>query len=173
MDEQWKAVKGYEGKYEVSNKGNVKSYLQNKEKYIKGRTDKDGYRIVTLRANGKGKDYKLHRIVAEAFIENPLNLPQVNHKDENKTNNSANNLEWCDCKYNANYGNHNYLVAKSKFKPVIQYDLKGNKIAEYESILNAELKTGISHQNISKCCLKRKHFKTAGGFVWKYAKERE
>lgn len=173
MGEQWRAVKGFEGKYEVSNIGNVKSYLRNKEKYMKTRIDKDGYQIVTLYANGKRKDYKLHRMVADAFIENPLNLPQVNHKDENKTNNSADNLEWCDSKYNVNYGNHNYLIAKSKFKPVIQYDLKGNKIAEYESILNAELKTGISHQNISKCCLKRKHFKTAGGFVWKYAKERE
>lgn len=173
MNEQWKTIKGYEGKYEVSNKGKVRSFLQNKIKELRINHDRSGYCTVVLYKDNSCKTVKVHRLVAQAFLENPLSLPCVNHKNEIKTDNRVENLEYCTVGYNNRYGKRIEKMIKSKYKAVVQYDTNGNKIAEYESVLDAELKTGISHQNISKCCLKRKHFKTAGGFVWKYAKERE
>lgn len=117
--EIWRPVVGFEGLYEVSNFGAVRSVdriIQHTNKRfgpmtrkLKGRLLKmifDGrglYYQVSL-SNGINKRYLVHRLVAEAFVENPLNLPEVNHKDENKTNNKASNLEWCDHKYNSNYG---------------------------------------------------------------------
>ena len=115
MIEEWRPVVGYEGLYEVSNTGQIRSF-DRYVKYSNGRIhlhkgkvlspikDKDGYLQVNLCYNGKIHQIKVHRIVAQAFIPNPNNLPQVNHKDEDKTNNSVDNLEWCTVKYNNNYG---------------------------------------------------------------------
>lgn len=114
--EIWKAIKGYEGLYEVSNEGNVRSldatvpYGQFHSRSRKGRimhqpSSSNGYKQVALSKNGVAKIYRVHRLVAEAFLSNPLGLPEVNHKDEDKTNNRASNLEWCSRKYNNNYGN--------------------------------------------------------------------
>lgn len=100
--EEWKDIAGYEGLYKISNKGNVYSCISNK--LMVGSVTKSGYRQVILKGNGKIKAISIHRAVAQAFIENPNNLPQVNHKDENKLNNCVDNLEWCSCKYNSNYG---------------------------------------------------------------------
>ena len=105
MMEEWRAVPGYEGLYEVSNKGNVKSLIKNK--IIKGFINRCGYILVGLSKNGIRKKITIHRLVAQVFIENPDNLPEVNHKDEDKANNSVDNLEWCDRKYNNNYGTAN------------------------------------------------------------------
>ena len=105
MMEEWRAVPGYEGLYEVSNTGNVKSLIKNK--IIKGFINRSGYRLVGLSKNGIRKKITIHRLVAQVFIENPDNLPEVNHKDEDKTNNNVDNLEWCDRKYNNNYGTVN------------------------------------------------------------------
>ncbi len=109
MNEIWKPVKGFECLYEVSNKGNVRSlkwYGGNKVKQLKQAEGKHGYCQVNL-CNGKGNMRYVHRLVAEAFIPNPNNLPCINHKDENPKNNCVENLEWCDQKYNCNYGHHN------------------------------------------------------------------
>ena len=112
-NEIWMDCKGYNGKYQVSNMGrvwNVKS-----QTYLKGTVTDRGYVYVHLTApNGKHKKERLNRLVALAFIPNPLGLPQVNHKDENKLNNCADNLEWCDAKYNANYGTRNQRIGNSR-----------------------------------------------------------
>lgn len=98
--EIWKDIKGYEGKYQVSNKGRIKS----KRGILKGHKCTKGYLQISLWPLKRPYNRYIHRIVAESFIENPLNLPQVNHKNENKLDNTVENLEWCDCKYNCNYG---------------------------------------------------------------------
>lgn len=115
MEEQWKDIKGYEGLYEVSNLGNVRS-LDRTVKRGQGYTikegrvltpfyeEKKGYYQVVLAKDGKAKTYRVHRLVAVAFLENPNNYTDVNHKDEVKTNNNVDNLEWCTRKYNNNYG---------------------------------------------------------------------
>lgn len=117
-EEIWRPIVGYEGLYEVSSYGRVRS-LDRYVKYSNGpihlhkgmilnpEKDKDGYLQVILYNNGKIHQIKIHRLVAQAFIPNPQDLPQVNHKDEVKTNNSVDNLEWCNAKYNANYGSRN------------------------------------------------------------------
>lgn len=118
--EVWKDIKGYEGIYQVSNLGNIKSLdrITCDGKRIKGRNLKGGggkniYISVLLCKNGNYKSFKVHRLVAETFIDNPKNLPMVNHKDENKKNNHVENLEWCDAKYNNNYGTMRQRQAKS------------------------------------------------------------
>lgn len=119
MKEIWKDIEGYEGCYQVSNFGNVKSlnYMHTgKEQILKLKTKKSGYLQVNLCKDGKIKTYTIHRLVAKAFVENPDNLPQVNHIDEDKTNNRFDNLEWCDQKYNNNYGTHNIRVTESRRK---------------------------------------------------------
>lgn len=116
MEEIWKPIPGYEGKYEVSNQGRVKSIARTRigkngsivpvaEKILKGKSDKDGYIEYALCTghHKKMKFYRAHRLVAMAFIPNPDNLPQVNHMDEDKTNNRVDNLEWCDNSYNVRY----------------------------------------------------------------------
>ena len=108
--EQWKDIKGYEGLYQVSNLGNVKALKKRagksirNEKLLKTYIDKYGYVYTILCKNNKTHLATIHRLIAEAFIPNPNNLPQINHKDENKQNNNIDNLEWCTCKYNINYG---------------------------------------------------------------------
>ena len=129
MSEIFKDVTGYEGLYEVSNEGNVKSLGNDKyrkEKILKPTANSSGYLQVCLYKDGNRKHHHVHRLVANAFIDNPDNLPQVNHKDERPTNNfvfvnedgtvdyDKSNLEWCTCGYNINYGTHNQRVAEAK-----------------------------------------------------------
>ena len=129
-----------------------------------------GYKKVLLWKDGKSKWHSVHRLVATAFIPNAKNLPCVNHKDEDKLNNSASNLEWCDYQYNNSYGKNAPLkrMKEALIKAVCMYDLHGNLLAEFESAREAQRQTGIWQGNISKCCLGRKHFCTAGGYVWKF-----
>lgn len=111
--EIWKDCKGYEEKYQVSNLGRVWSVKG--QKYLKGTVSKSGFVYVHLTAaNGKYKKERLHRLVALAFLDNPNDLPQVNHKDEDKLNNCVDNLEWCDSKYNANYGTRNQRIGNTR-----------------------------------------------------------
>ena len=111
MIEEWRPVVGYEGLYEVSNTGQVRSLdkYDSMNRFLRGRilrlfTDELGYLRAQLYSNSKRKSFLVHRLVAQAFIPNPDNLPQVNHRDENPSNDNVDNLEWCDGKYNVNYG---------------------------------------------------------------------
>ena len=123
--EIWKDIEGYEGYYQVSNRGRVKSLERDvvkkdgtiihcNEKLKINVHDQKGYQMVKLHKNGSGSMKKVHRLVAQAFIPNPNNLPQVNHMDEVKSNNSVDNLEWCDSKYNNNYGTKKQRISDAK-----------------------------------------------------------
>ncbi len=170
--EKWKDVFGYEGLYKVSNTGKIFSVKKHIE--MKLQLDVYGYKIVTLYKNKKHKTYKVHRLVAIAFIPNQNKQSQVNHIDENKTNNNVCNLEWCSSNYNANFGNRNKNISKKQknridqVKSVMQITSDGRLVAEFESVREAERKTGIFRSNIIACCKGKKRYPKAGGFVWKY-----
>ena len=165
MDEIWKDKKDYEGHYQVSNFGRVKSIKFGKEIILKLRTDKDGYFKVDLSKNNKLKTFTVHRLVAEAFIPNPYNLPCINHKDECKTNNNVNNLEWCNSKYNINFGTRNEKASKKLSKPVLQYTLEGEFVKEWSSTMECG-RNGYNQGNVAACC--RGERKTHRGFIWRY-----
>ena len=131
MNEIWKPIVGYEGLYEVSNLGNVRSLNYNgtgEIKIMKPGISKNGYLQVLLYINGKRKMYKVHRLVAQAFIPNPDNKPQINHKSEDKTLNTVDNLEWTTAKENTNWGTCIKRRSKSKFKPIKQMNLDGTLV---------------------------------------------
>ena len=161
MDENWKEVVGFEGLYEVSDLGRVRSLVQRNRRKPGILTPGDngwGYLVVNLYKDGKRKAMKVHRLVAEAFLPNPLNLETVNHRDENKTNNSASNLEWMRNKDNVTY---------SQARPVQMFDKSTNELlATFPSTMEASRQTGIYQGNICRCC--RGKLKSTGGFVWKY-----
>ena len=162
--EIWKDYKDYEGLYQVSNLSRVKSIKFGKERILK-QNIRGGYYYVCLSKNGIVKKYQVHRLVAEAFIDNPDNLPQVNHKDEDKTNNNVDNLEWCDAKYNTNYGTCIMRRSKKRSKPVLQYTLNGEFVREWPSTREAA-RNGFNQGNIWMCCQgKLKKYKD---FIWKY-----
>ena len=165
--EVWKDIEGYEGKYQVSDSGRVKSLnyrSTGEEMVLKQRKCKDGYLQVRLCKEGKVKYYKVHRLVAQAFIPNPENFPVINHMDENPSNNCANNLEWCTQKYNCNYGMRNEKIAKSQSKSV--KCVETNTI--YISAHDAQKKTGICVAHICACANNKKRHYTAGGYHWEY-----
>ena len=199
--EIWKPVVGYEGLYEVSNLGNVRSLdrvtsfisrtQEGKEytttrtlkgKLMKQKVNQDGYKEIALCLDGKSKSYKVHRLVAEAFLDNPNNYPIINHKDENKQNNMVwvnknglidykkSNLEWCTQQYNINYGSGNIRRINTRNKnksyhyqrEVGQYTLKGVLIKKYPSASD----TGYCRESIRDCCNGKQ--KTAYGYKWRY-----
>lgn len=177
--EIWKDIDGYEGLYQVSNRGRVKS-LPRKVRCAKGWTItperilvggvSNGYRHYLLHSStGIPRDLRANRLVATAFIPNPLNLPYVNHKDENRGNDCVDNLEWCTPKYNVNYGTAPMRRRQndSKIKAVCQYDMDGNLIAKFRSINEAKRAIGASHHTtIVQCCQHlRMSFK---GYIWLY-----
>lgn len=166
--EVWKPIRGYEGLYEVSNYGRVKSFKWNSNgKILSPAKNNKGYYFVSLSKDGKAKGHTIHRLVAEAFIQNPSNLPQVNHKDEDKRNNHVTNLEWCTPGYNITYGTRMERISK----PVVQLDKEGNLVAEYKSTKEASRVTGIPQSNICKCCQHKYGRNSAGGFIWIYKDE--
>ena len=162
MEEIWCPIKGYEGFYGVSDQGRVRSLKFGKERILKPIRNQQGYILVCLCKNREKKMCKIHRLVAQAFIPNPDNLPQVNHRDEDKTNNYVQNLEWCDSKYNNNYGTRNQRISKT----VLQYTKSGAFVREWKSTHDAERNLGYSKCNISKCCNGK--LKSAYNFIWKY-----
>lgn len=166
MKEIWKDIKNYEGHYQVSNLGRVKSIKFGKEIILKQQQCMDGYYYVNLSKNGIAKRYYVHRLVAEAFIDNSDNLPCVNHKDENKQNNVVSNLEWCTHEYNNNYGTRIERCSKT----VLQFDLNGNLIKEWKSLHECN-RNGFNQGDICKCCNGKR--KTAKGFIWKYKNEED
>ena len=180
MKEIWKPVVGYEGLYEVSNMGRVKSLerkvrhgrgieLTIKERILKPAFNDFGYLIVALCAGGKQKTLKVHRLVCEAFHKNPDNKSDVNHINENKTDNRACNLEWCTRRENINHGTHNERMAKTKSKPVGQYTRDGKLIKIWPSAIEVQRQTGFGQGYISKVANGNR--KTAYGFIWKYKNE--
>lgn len=174
MKEEWRNIEGYEGKYEVSNRGNMKSLNYNhtgKEKIMKPQKNRDGYLIIGLWKDGKAKWYLVHRLVASVFCENPHGYTEVNHLDEDKTNNCADNLEWCSRSYNNTYNGKakkaGKKIAEKLSKPVIAIDRITGLIVEFPSAKEAERMIGIDHGNICNCLKGR--LKSAGGFYWYYA----
>ena len=165
-DEIWCPIKGYEGLYEVSDKGRVKSIGYGKERILRPGRAGGGYLMVNLCKNGEKKKFLVHRLVSQTFIPNPDNLPQVNHKDENPSNNYVQNLEWCDQKYNANYGTRTKRQSEKLSKPVLQYTESGAFVREWKSTRDVQRKLNYNNGNISKCCTGKR--KSAYGFIWKF-----
>ena len=172
MREVWRAVKNYEGRYEVSNFGRVKSLYDARhniyrEKILKPYSNGKGYLRVGLFKDGKHKKFLVHVLVAQAFIPNQQNLPCLNHIDENTMNNCVNNLEWCTHEYNNNYGSHKQRIAKSLSKVVAQHDLiTGELIKIWPNAYEVEREIGFNKGDICKCCngkLGQSH-----GFKWFY-----
>ena len=166
--ETWKAIADYEGIYEVSDLGRVRSLKYGREKILKPGKAAGGYLFVKLYKDGKVEQPKIHRLVAEAFIQNPNNLDTVNHKDEVKTNNTVSNLEWMSIRDNNNYGTHNKRVAEANSKQVQMFDKStGELLDTFPSTMEAWRVTGIAQSHISSCCLGK--LKSAGGYKWRYS----
>lgn len=158
MFEKWKIIKSFPN-YEVSTLGRVRS--RNKNLVLKPSVSGSGYYQVGLSGDGRYKMIQVHRLVAMAFIDNPDNYPCVNHRNENRLDNQADNLEWCTQRYNVYYGQNSIA------RRVRQETQKGKCVAVYDSQEDAASITGIAQSSISRAC--RKERKTAGGFVWKFA----
>lgn len=184
MKEIWKPVVGYEGFYEVSNIGRVRSLARIvecndgrkrkiKDRILKGSSYSGGYSGVTLHKDGCTKTANIQRIVAEAFVPNPLEKEEVNHKDENPSNNHASNLEWVTHKENLKYGTRQErarkAIVEAQGRAVRQLSIDGELVAEYESLSAAYNATGTHVSNITKCA--KGAYKTAGGYIWKYKNE--
>ena len=155
----------FRGNYQVSSKGRIKSLKHGKEKILKLKNEWNGRKYVILSMGNKQYTLKVHRLVAYIFIPNPNNLPQVNHKDECKTNNIVSNLEWCDRKYNNNYGTRTERCSKKLSKPVLQYTLDGQFVKEWPSTMECG-RNGYNRGNVYACCLGK--LKTYKGSIWKY-----
>lgn len=158
MKEIWKTIECYEN-YEISNLGRVKNKKKN---YSLKPLNLNGYLVVCLCKNGKQKLFRIHRLVAFAFLPNPNNYPFVNHKDEDKTNNHVNNLEWCTAKYNCNYGTRNERRIKKQSKQIkcIENGVIYNSGNEIQKLL------GFSAGNINLCCHGK--LKSAYGYHWEF-----
>jgi len=200
MNEEWRDVTGYEGLYQVSNTGKVKSL----DRYVKARSDSKmikrgtvmklqeshkGYCIVSLHKENNIKSFSVHRLVAEAFIPNPMRKPQVNHKDCDKKNNMVSNLEWCTQDENMRHASDNgiynnksskqlsairknQLIASEKRKKAVnQYSVDGLFIRQFASMTEAEKETGTSLSKISMCCNGKR--KKANGYKWGIEKEKQ
>ena len=188
---KWKDIPGYEGKYQVSNTGQVRSLNYGgagKTKILKQNINRRGYCSVPLSKNGKCKKYSVHRLVAQAFIPNPNNYPVVNHKDENPANNAVWNLEYCTQQYNCNYGTRNERVSKAKkgeknywygkkgkdspnTKPVLMFTKNNEFLRRFDSVADANeyLDKPRANTNIYLCA--EGISKTAYNYIWIYEKD--
>ena len=167
-EEIWKDIKGFEGLYQISSLGQVKSLRRNK--ILKPKKHRCGYLIIDLCNIGEKTKY-IHRLVAEAFIPNPHNLTQVNHKNENKKDNNVENLEWCSPQYNSTYGTRLERFSNSKKKVVLQFDLDNNFIKEWKSAVDIQKETGFEKGSIGRCCRNQQY--QAYGYIWRYANENQ
>lgn len=186
MNEEWRNIEGYEGLYQVSNFGRVKSLNYNntnQEKILSQFGNGKGYLFVNLYKERKMKNCYVHRLVAQAFLDNTNNYPMINHKDENKENNCVDNLEWCTQQYNVNYGtaqarriaNTDYkaktakmdykAIAEKQSKQVYQYDKQCNLIKIWKSTMECD-RNGFNSSAISTCCNGKRN--SHKGFVWSY-----
>lgn len=176
--EVWRMIPGYEGLYLVSNLGRVKSVERVSpqghllpERIMKQFKMPSGYLHVRLCKDGKVKNYRVHRLVAQAFIPNPEGLPQVNHINEDKMDNRVENLEWCDCKYNINHGTGIERRSKKRInevgrsKPVLQYTHDGQFVREWPSTMECH-RNEFDRRAVTACC--RGKLKTYKGFTWRF-----
>ena len=170
--EIWKDIKGYEGVYQVSNFGRIKSIVKYKKLMLSSENENGYLRVCLIDKNKKKRTILIHRLVAKTFIPNPKNKEQVNHIDGNKYNNCVENLEWCTQSENMQHAFKNNLITREKgeknhrAKSVNQYTLEGNFIRKWDCIEDVTRELGIRGYNISSCCKGKRH--TAGGFKWKY-----
>lgn len=183
--EIWKPVVGYEGYYEVSSFGNIRSidrevlYSNGIKHHYNGKIltkmNIRGYDRVILSRDNKFKHPQIHRLVAQAFIPNPKNLPQVNHKNEDKGDNRVDNLEWCTSEYNINYGKRKSNFSRTirdrgQCVSIIQLSLKGDILAEYESL--SDIPNEIyNRKNIYQCCKNERL--SSKGFLWVFKKDKK
>jgi hypothetical protein len=183
LNEIWKDIPEFESYYQVSNLGNLKSYKGNKNGRILKNNNKYGsYLSVFLCINGKKRSTRMHRIVAETFIPNPDNLPEVNHIDGNRQNNEISNLEWCSHDYNVH---HSMSIHPNQIKPMNDYNrfvrpnriwqctLSGEKLNLFVNSIEASKITGVCHRNILQVCNKTEFKpghcrKQAGGYRWEF-----
>lgn len=187
-NEEWRDIKGFEGYYQVSNLGRVRSldywYEHIGRGYVlhwelhKGRIMKmqknKGYNIVKLAKNSKQVTRQVHRLVAEAFIPNPDNLRVVNHKDENPANNNVDNLEWCTQNYNIHYGGCIEKIVKSneyRMRTIEQLTKSGEHVAYHKGITQLIKKTGMNRRTIQRCLQNKPRFKSAYGYKWRYVEK--
>lgn len=167
MNEEFRDIIDFPN-YQISNFGNV--YSKNKNSLLTPCDDSRGYLMVHLWKNNQQYAKKIHRLVAETFLENPKSLQDVNHKDENKHNNNVSNLEWVTRKDNINYGTRSKRQALALSKAIYQINKETLEIIQtFNSARDAERITGINNSNISQVCQGKR--KTAGGFIWCFAKE--
>lgn len=186
MTKLWRDIKGFEGFYQVSDTGDVRSvdrtiiFSDGRERFFHGKVlspsvGNHGYKTIVLKKNGLCRAFTIHRLVANAFIPNPNGFSEVNHKDEDKLNNFVGNLEWCSHKYNMSYGTKiermllnrdSKALAKKHEKPVLSIDPDGN-IALYLSVTAGAKTNGLDVSSVSACC--RGKYKTCGGLIWNYA----
>lgn len=182
MKEIWKDVPGFEGIYQISNRGRLKSFKQFKSGKILSNTNKHGwYFTYVLRHKGKIQTQRIHRLVAGAFIPNPQKKPQINHKDLNKQNNHVDNLEWVTCSENAKHAvkakpsmiaGMNHYNKYVKTYPIYQFSIEGEFLSEYTSSIDAQGKTGVCYRNILQVANKDEYKpgltrKQAGGYIWR------
>jgi len=177
MKEIWKSIKGYEDRYEISNLGRVRSKMDNKGKMrfkiLKLSNNNKGYVMANLKKKHISKLFSIHRLVAIAFIPNPHSYPQVNHINEDKTDNRSCNLEWCSESYNCNYGSRNSRMRKNLTKTQMKRAIKVRQINKetnevinvFSSLREAYRKTGVRESSISNCLKGRCN--SCGGFYWK------
>ena len=173
MQEIWKDIKDYEGYYQVSNLGRIKSLKRIvkgrwkniiiKEKIL-NRKIENGYLRVQLSKNNISKIFLVHRLVAETFIPNPNNYKEINHKDENTINNNVDNLEWCTHSYNINYGTRTQKTIDKMCKSILQYDLQGNFIKKWKTMNEAVR----YYHNAHICDVCKGKRQSASGYIWKY-----
>jgi hypothetical protein len=182
--EKWVDIEGFEGFYQVSDLGRVRSVdrvvvgrfgdYKAKGRVLAQKDNGYGYLRVVLAKNGRMSNKYVHRLVASTFIGNPLNLEEVNHKDENKSNNKADNLEWCTSSYNINYGERSKKAVETKNRrksigaerAVLKLSKNGDVLEEYKSVKSAAQKNGVFRANINKCC--NGQYSQTGGFMWKF-----
>lgn len=186
MEEIWKQIEGFEGRYYVSNYGRVKvkggTRFKNQkhtknipDKILKYGRNNSGYLTVGLgrRVDGTRRTKTVHKLVALAFLPNPNNYPEINHLDENKDNNCVWNLEWCTHKYNTHYNNDSAIErgSKKQRKYFGQYSLDGELIKIWHGFKKLDRETDYCRSSVTDCCLGK--IKTYRGYVWKYLTEEE
>lgn len=169
MSETWKEVIGYEGLYEVSDYGNIRRNGRILRPITRGR----GYQSVFLYKCGSYKQVSIHRIVAQAFVDNPYGYAEVNHIDENKCNNKADNLEWCSHQANSAYGTRGSRIGSAnmngkKSRKIAQYTMDGTLVKVYPSLQEAA-RNGFAASNICRCANGHPKYSHAYGYIWRYA----